>query len=59
MPENLKCPKYREELIEIKARVIEQAKLLADVFSETKTYSLNSDNDLPMPAEPQIKLCTS
>lgn len=41
--------------LEIKATetVIEQAKLLADVFSETKTYTLNSDNDLPMAAEPK------
>ncbi len=41
--------------LEIKATetVIEQAKLLADVFSETKTYTLNSDNDLPMAAEPE------
>lgn len=40
--------------LEIKATetVIEQAKLLADVFSETKTYTLNSDNDLPIAAEP-------
>jgi type I restriction enzyme R subunit len=40
--------------LEIKATetVIEQAKLLADVFSQTKTYPLHSDNDLPMAAEP-------
>lgn len=40
--------------LELKATetVIEQAKLLADVFSETKTYKLNTDNDLPIAAEP-------
>lgn len=41
--------------LELKATetVIEQAKLLADVFSETKSYSLNTDNDLSIAAEPK------
>lgn len=40
--------------LELKATetVIEQAKLLADVFSATKTYTLRADNDLPIAAEP-------
>jgi type I restriction enzyme R subunit len=40
--------------LEIKATetVIEQAKLLADVFSQTKTYPLSLDDELPMAAEP-------
>ncbi len=41
--------------LELKATetVIEQAKLLADVFSQTKTYTLSLDNNLPMAAEPR------
>ncbi len=44
--------------LELKATetVIEQAKLLADVFSETKSYSLNTDNDLSIAAEPNDNL---
>lgn len=44
--------------LELKATetVIEQAKLLADVFSETKSYSLNTDNDLSIAAEPNNNL---
>lgn len=40
--------------LELKATetVIEQAKLLADVFSATKTYTLSTDNNLPIAAEP-------
>jgi type I restriction enzyme R subunit len=39
--------------LEIKATetVIEQAKLFADVFSQTKTYPPYPDMDLPMAAE--------
>ena len=41
--------------LELKATetVIEQAKLLADVFSQTKAYTLSLDNNLPMAAEPR------
>lgn len=41
--------------LELKATetVIEQAKLLAGVFSETKTYKLKTDNDLPIASEPK------
>lgn len=44
--------------LELKATetVIEQAKLLADVFSETNSYSLNTDNDLSIAAEPNNNL---
>lgn len=40
--------------LELKATetVIEQAKLLADVFSEAKTYNINPNTDMPMAAEP-------